>query len=55
MRVGSGKQVTGTLGGKRFNVNVAKVKLSRAVASASEAEWSSTPLAFPLPKLSRLR
>jgi len=55
VRVGSGKQVTGTLGGKRFNVNVAKVKLSRAGAGASEAEWSSTPLAFPLGKLSRLR
>jgi pimeloyl-ACP methyl ester carboxylesterase len=55
VRVGSGEQATGTLGGKRFNVNIAKVKLSRAGASASEAEWSSTPLAFPLPQLSRLR
>jgi pimeloyl-ACP methyl ester carboxylesterase len=53
VHVGSGKQVTGTLGGKRFNVNVANVKLSRA--GANEAEWSSTPLAFPLPKLSQLR
>jgi pimeloyl-ACP methyl ester carboxylesterase len=57
VRVGSGKQVTGTLGGKRFNVNIAKVKLSRSGTGtgASEAEWSSTPLAFPLPQLSRLR
>jgi pimeloyl-ACP methyl ester carboxylesterase len=57
VRVGSGKQVTGTLGGKRFDVNIAKVKLSRVDAGtgASEAEWSSTPLAFALPKLSRLR
>ncbi|HEY3865307.1 MAG TPA: alpha/beta fold hydrolase [Solirubrobacteraceae bacterium] len=55
VRVGSGKQVTGTLGGKRFNVNVAKVKLSRAGAGASEAEWSLMPFAFPLPKLSQLR
>jgi pimeloyl-ACP methyl ester carboxylesterase len=57
VRVGSGKQVTGTLGGKRFNVNVAEVKLSRVGTGgdASEAEWSSTPLAFPLGKLSRLR
>ena len=57
VRVGSGKLVTGTLGGKRFSINVAKVKLSRADAGtdASEAEWSSTPLAFALPKLSRLR
>jgi len=57
VRVGAGKQVTGALGGKRFNVNVAKVKLSRAGTGtgANEAEWSSTPLAFALPKLSRLR
>jgi pimeloyl-ACP methyl ester carboxylesterase len=57
VRVGSGKQVTGDLGGKSFDVNVAKVKLSRAGTGgyASEAEWSSTPLAFPLPQLSRLR
>jgi pimeloyl-ACP methyl ester carboxylesterase len=56
VRVGAGKQVTGTLGGKRFNVNIAKVKLSRAGGGgASEAEWSSAPFAFPLPKLSRLR
>jgi len=53
VRVGSGKQVTGTLGRKRFNVDVANVKLSRA--GANEAEWSSTPLAFPLGKLARLR
>jgi hypothetical protein len=57
VRVGSGKLVTGTLGGKRFKIDVAKVKLSRAGTGtdASEAEWSSTPLAFPLPRLSRLR
>jgi pimeloyl-ACP methyl ester carboxylesterase len=55
VRVGSGKQVTGTLGGKRFDVNVAKVRLSRAGTSASEAGWSSMPFAFPLPRLSRLR
>jgi pimeloyl-ACP methyl ester carboxylesterase len=53
VRVGAGKQVTGTLGGKRFNVNVAKVKLSRA--GANEAEWPSAPIAFPLGKLARLR
>jgi pimeloyl-ACP methyl ester carboxylesterase len=55
VRVGSGEQATGTLGGKRFNVNIAKVKLSRAGAGAGEAAWSSSPLAFPLGKLSRLR
>jgi hypothetical protein len=57
VRVGSGEQVTGDLGGKRFNVDIAKVKLSLAGkgTGASEAEWSSTPFAFPLPQLSRLR
>jgi pimeloyl-ACP methyl ester carboxylesterase len=39
VRVGSGKQVTGALGGKRFDVNIAKVKLSRADTGASEAGW----------------
>ena len=34
VRVGSGKQVTGTLGGTRFDVNIAKVKLSCAPAAA---------------------
>jgi len=53
VRVGSGRQVTGTLGGKSFNVNVASVKLSRAESSASE--WPSAPLTFPLGKLARLR
>jgi pimeloyl-ACP methyl ester carboxylesterase len=53
VRVGSGKQVTGSLGGKRFDVNIAKVKLSRA--SSSPGEWPSAPVAFPLPALARLR
>ncbi len=71
VRVGSGKIVTGILGGKRFDVNITKVKLSRAGTGAgtgtgarrtetgtgaSEAEaWSSTPFAYPLPRLARLR
>jgi len=53
VRVGSGKQVTGTLGGKRFDVNIAKVKLSRVGSSASE--WPLAPRTFPLGKLARLR
>ncbi len=53
VRVSSGKQVTGDLGGKRFNVNVANVKLSRA--SGSDVEWPSAPIIFPLGKLARLR
>ena len=49
VRVGSGKQVTGDLGGKRFNVNIAKVKLSRA--GADDAEWPAAPVTLPLPEL----
>ena len=57
VRVGSGKQVTGDLGGESFNVNVAKVKLSsRAGASSDGGEWPpagswTTGPVFPLPEL----
>jgi pimeloyl-ACP methyl ester carboxylesterase len=45
VRLGSAtKQVTGTLGGARFDVNVAKVRLSRAGAGA----WPSHPITLPL-------
>jgi pimeloyl-ACP methyl ester carboxylesterase len=54
VRVGSSKQVTGDLGGKSFNVNVAKVKLSSR-AGANEAEWPSAPIVSPLGELARLR
>jgi pimeloyl-ACP methyl ester carboxylesterase len=47
VRVGSGKQVTGNLGGKRFDVNIAKVKLSRT--GFGQDEWPSGPVGFPLP------
>ena len=53
VRVGSGKQVTGSLGGKHFDVNIAKVRLSRA--SSSPGEWPSAPVAFPLAALAGLR
>jgi pimeloyl-ACP methyl ester carboxylesterase len=53
VRVGSGQQVTGTLGGRRFNVNVAKVKLSRT--GTGYAEWPPAPVSFLLPALARLR
>jgi hypothetical protein len=48
VRLTSNKRVTGTLGGRRFNVSLARVKLSR---SGTPAEWPSHPLAFPLPAL----
>ncbi len=44
------KRVTGTLGGKRFNVSLAKVKLSSA---GGAGEWPSRPLQLPLPALAR--
>jgi pimeloyl-ACP methyl ester carboxylesterase len=48
VRFRSDKQVTGTLGGRRFDVSLAKVKLSRA---PSAGEWPSHAVAFPLPGL----
>jgi pimeloyl-ACP methyl ester carboxylesterase len=46
VRVGSdSKQVTGALGGKRFDVSLAKVKLSRFTGAG---EWPSHPISFPL-------
>ena len=54
VRVGSGTQVTGSLGGQRFSINIAKVKLSRAGTDAGNTEWFAGrsligPVAFPLP------
>jgi pimeloyl-ACP methyl ester carboxylesterase len=51
VRVGSGTQVTGALGGKRFDIDIAKVKLSRAGTGGGEAEWPTGKVAFPLPGL----
>lgn len=49
IRLGSAtKQVVGTLGGRHFDVNVAKVKLSRTNGAQ---EWPSNPVFFPFPKL----
>jgi pimeloyl-ACP methyl ester carboxylesterase len=53
VHVSTGKQVTGTLGGKRFDVNVSTVKLSRA--GAVDREWPAVPVAFPLPGLAHMR
>jgi pimeloyl-ACP methyl ester carboxylesterase len=44
VRVGAGKRVSGDLGGRRFNVAVSKVNLSRVAG-----EWPSTPETFPQP------
>jgi pimeloyl-ACP methyl ester carboxylesterase len=59
VHVGTGKQVTGTLGGKRFDVNVSKVKLSRTGTASREwpagRSWTIGPVAFSLRGLARLR
>jgi len=52
VRLSTNKRVTGTLGGKRFDVRLATVKLSRAggASGASGGEWPAR-IAFPLPGL----
>ncbi|HEY2283220.1 MAG TPA: alpha/beta fold hydrolase [Solirubrobacteraceae bacterium] len=52
VRIGASKTVSGTLGGRRFDVSIAKVKLARA---SGESEWPAGRVAFPLPGLARLR
>jgi pimeloyl-ACP methyl ester carboxylesterase len=48
VRIGSGTRVTGTLAGKRFNVDIANVRLSRARRAGA---WPSRPVTFPPPRL----
>jgi pimeloyl-ACP methyl ester carboxylesterase len=50
VRIGADKRVAGTLGGRRFSLSIATVKLSRA---AGGGEWPAR--GFPLPGLARLR
>ncbi|HEX4482490.1 MAG TPA: alpha/beta hydrolase [Solirubrobacteraceae bacterium] len=45
VRLSADKRVSGTLGGKRFNVSLAKVKLSSA---GGAGEWPLRPLKLPL-------
>ena len=53
VRVGSSKTVSGTLGGRRFDVSIAKVKLARA--GSGDGEWPTGRVAFPLSGLAHLR
>jgi pimeloyl-ACP methyl ester carboxylesterase len=50
VRLTGNKRATGTLGGRRFNVSLAKIKLSRA---GGGSEWPSRPVRLPLPGLVR--
>jgi hypothetical protein len=45
VRLSANKRVSGTLGGKRFNVSLTKVKLSRA---GGAGEWPARPVQLPL-------
>ncbi len=53
VRIGTSKTVSGTLGGRRFVVSVAKVKLARA--GGGGGEWPAGKVAFLLPGLAHVR
>jgi pimeloyl-ACP methyl ester carboxylesterase len=66
LRLGGGGTVSGTLGNKRFDVQIAKVKLARvatgdrasrssAGASASYGAWPTSAPSFPLAGLAHVR
>jgi pimeloyl-ACP methyl ester carboxylesterase len=48
VRLSADKRVSGTLGGKRFDISLSKVKLSRA---GTAGEWPARPLTLPQPAL----
>jgi pimeloyl-ACP methyl ester carboxylesterase len=48
VRLSADKRVSGTLGGKRFNVSLTKVKLSRV---SGDGEWPAPRVRLPLPGL----
>jgi pimeloyl-ACP methyl ester carboxylesterase len=50
VRLAANKRVSGTLGGRRFNVSLSNVKLSRTSPSP---HWPSRPVLLPLPELVR--
>jgi pimeloyl-ACP methyl ester carboxylesterase len=55
VRIGAGKTVSGTLGGRRFDVDIARVKLAQAADAGRGGEWPTGRVAFPLPGLARVR
>jgi pimeloyl-ACP methyl ester carboxylesterase len=56
VRVGDGATVSGTLGGRRFDVDISSVHLASASGSgASGGEWPTGKISFPLPGLARIR
>ncbi|HEV2997785.1 MAG TPA: alpha/beta fold hydrolase [Solirubrobacteraceae bacterium] len=62
VRLGGGKRVSGVLGGRRFNLDIARVNISRARGPGGESTSGEPSLGesalqiarFPLPELARL-
>ena len=56
VRIGDGDNASGTLDGRRFSVDIAKVKLARASGGGGDGgEWPTGKVSFPLPGLARIR
>ena len=55
IRIGASAHVSGTLGGRRFDVDLAKVKLARTATDDARTSWPATTLSFPTPALARTR
>jgi pimeloyl-ACP methyl ester carboxylesterase len=53
IRIGASAHVSGTLGGRRFDVDLAKVKLARAGTDDVQTSWPTMNLSFPAPALAR--
>jgi pimeloyl-ACP methyl ester carboxylesterase len=53
IRIGASAHVSGTLGGRHFDVDLAKVKLARAGTSEARTSWPTMSLRFPAPALAR--
>ena len=56
IRIGANVHVSGTLGGRRFDVDLSKVKLARASrADSAQTSWPAMNLSFPAPALAHTR
>ncbi len=55
IRIGASAHVSGTLGGRRFDVDLAKVKLARADTDNAQTSWPALNLSFPAPALAHTR
>jgi pimeloyl-ACP methyl ester carboxylesterase len=54
IRIGASAHVSGTLGGRRFDVDLAKVELARASAGDTQTSWPAMNLNSPAPALARI-